>query len=85
MAAKRKTPPKDFDDVLAFGDLPRIQAVYDECRQDAYDGYGKDTALGMRGYTPELARWLVGQGLDVDTPGTYGTPLAKQASFGDMG
>ena len=80
MATKRKTLPKDFESVLADGDLDAMLAVFDSCELDAYGGSYKSTALGLPGCPPELARELVARGLDVDAPDSYGAaPLARQA------
>lgn len=82
MASKRTTLPKDFEDLLRAGDLAGLQAVFDKCAIDARGGDNKSTALGFADCPDELARWLVGQGLDVDAPSLTGqrTPLHDRAS-----
>ncbi|NYG58682.1 hypothetical protein BJ980_001605 [Nocardioides daedukensis] len=82
MAKKRKTLPADFRDLLETGDLAALQAVFDKCELDARGGYSKTTALGFADCPDDLARWLVGQGLDVDTSSLRDqrTPLHERAS-----
>lgn len=85
MARKRKTLPKDFHEILASGDLDAMKAVYDKCLLEATTDYYKHTALAVRECPPELARWLVEQGLDVDRPDRFdATPLATAAGWGDV-
>lgn len=82
-ASKRKTLPKDFDEMLASASLDALQAVFDRCELEATGGYGKQTALGFSDCPDELVRWLVAQGGDVNAPDTYRrTPLHQRASFG---
>ncbi|WP_456821112.1 ankyrin repeat domain-containing protein [Cellulomonas sp. URHB0016] len=71
MKAKRAHLPKDFEDLLASGDLPALQAVYERRALDATDKLLHRTALAFDDCPDELARWLVGQGLDVDTHDRY--------------
>ncbi len=83
MARKRKTLPKNFEDLLTAGDLDALKAVYDTCLVEARGGDPKTTALGFDNCPEELARWLVAQGLDVDTPDAWGrTPLSQRVSRG---
>lgn len=69
----------------AGGDLDALEKVYGECELTAYDRpSSKNTALHYRDCPDELARWLVGQGLDVDTRDASGnTPLARKVIWGD--
>jgi hypothetical protein len=79
---KRKTLPKDFDALCESATLDELIAVFDACELDARgSGYGRATALSSFRVPDELVRWLVGQGLDVDTPdATYDrTPLYERA------
>lgn len=81
---KRKTLPKDFDDLLVSGNLAELQAVFAKCELDARGGYEKGTALSFADCPDELARWLVGEGLDVDAASltTQRTPLhARSATW----
>lgn len=83
MARKRKTLPKDFGDLLKAGDLAALRAVFDRCELDARGGYGKGTALSFADCPDELARWLVGEGLEVDAVNLTAerTPLHDRASY----
>jgi hypothetical protein len=82
--AKRKTLPKNFQELIDAGDIAALKAVFDTCEITAYEGYNKENALHFYDVPAELVRWLAEQGLDVDTPdATYGkTPLWKHASVG---
>lgn len=84
MPRKRKKLVEDFEELLEAGDMDALTAVYDTCALDAVFGYNKDTALALRGTPPELMRWLIDQGLDVNTENRFGkTALAEHANRGD--
>lgn len=74
---KRKTLPSDFYEILRIGDIDEIKAVFDKCEITAYAGRcDLNTALHHYGVPVELVRWLVAEGLDVNTLNSYGrTPL----------
>lgn len=77
---RKKRLPKDFEALLSGGDLPTLQAVFEECEVDARGGYAQQTALAFRECPDELARWLVARGADLNAPDTYGnTPLHSRA------
>lgn len=79
--AKKKLLPKDFDLLLKAGDITALKAVFDTCDLDARGGYCKHTALAFRDCPDELARWLVGQGADIEARDGYGrTPLHDHAA-----
>ncbi|MDR2925107.1 MAG: ankyrin repeat domain-containing protein [Azoarcus sp.] len=82
---KRKTLPKNFKELIEVGDMAALKAVYDDCELAATGGYDKETALHCYNVPDELVRWLVEQGLDINTPSnTYRrTPLHEHATFGD--
>lgn len=81
--AKRKTLPKNFEDILASASLEELKAVFEKCQLDAYGGYSKCTALGFLDCPDELISWLAEQGLDVDAADNYGgTALWERASMG---
>lgn len=85
MPRKRKKLVEDFEELLEAGDMDALKAVYDTCALNAVFGYSKDTALALRGTPPELMRWLIDQGLDVNTENRFGkTALAEHAYFGDI-
>lgn len=77
---KKKTLPKDFEDLLEEGDLEALQAVFESCDVDARGGVFKQTALAFNECPDELARWLVAQGADLSAADAYGeTPLHSRA------
>ena len=78
--AKRKTLPKEFDELLAVGDIPALKAVFDTCQLDARGGVFRQVALAFTECPDELARWLVAQGADISARDQYGdTPLHARA------
>ena len=80
---KKKTLPKNFDELIKAGDITALKAVFEECELEAYGGYGKETALHFYGVPNELVRWLVEQGANINAEDTYGrTPLYAQATIG---
>lgn len=83
MARKRKTLPKDFEERLKKGNLAELTAVFDTCELTATGGYSKHTAIGFLDCPDDLIRWLVDQGLDVDTPDSHQrTPFSDRCSLG---
>ncbi len=81
MVRKRKTLPKDFEEMLTSASVEELKAVFDKCEIDARGGYAKGTAIGFPECPDELIVWLTGQGLAVDSPDSYGrTPLHARAS-----
>ncbi|MGC3953071.1 MAG: ankyrin repeat domain-containing protein [Propionicimonas sp.] len=81
--AKRKTLPKDFDELLKTASLDELKAVFDRCLIDARGGYSKGTAIGFVDCPDGLIVWLVEQGLDVNAGDSYdATPLWERAWFG---
>lgn len=84
MPRKRKKLVENFEELLEAGDMVALKAVYDTCALNAVFGYSKDTALALRGTPPELMRWLIDQGIDVNTENRFGkTALAEHANRGD--
>lgn len=80
MARKRKTLPKDFEELLKSGDIQVIKKVFDKCDLEAYGGYGKSTAIGFDLCPDELVEWLVEQGADLHKEDEYGdSPLHRRA------
>jgi ankyrin repeat protein len=86
MAKKRKTLPKDFGALLDAGDIDALKAIYDKCELGAYDsGYSLHTALHNYVVPDEFVKWLVEQGLDINTKDYYGrTPLFYQMHRGNL-
>lgn len=85
MPRKRKKLVENFEELLEAGDIDALKAVYDTCALNAIFGYSKDTALALRSTPPELMRWLIDQGIDVNTENRFGkTALAEHANRGDI-
>lgn len=80
MARKRKTLPKNFNELIEAGDIVALQEVFTKCELEAYGGYSKTTALSFFKVPDELVRWLVEQGADVNARDNYKrTALHNQA------
>jgi ankyrin repeat protein len=84
--AKRKTLPKNFEELLDAGDINALKVVFDKCEFGAYDSsYSLRTALHNYSVPDDLAKWLVSQGLDINTKDSYGTtPLFYQMQRGNV-
>jgi hypothetical protein len=77
---KRKTLPKDFEEILKTGDLAKLKAVFDNCDVDARGSSAKRTALAFDDCPDALARWLATQGADISAADIWGnTPLHSRA------
>ena len=85
MAKKRKTLPKDFQQMMEAGDLEALKAVYNQCELDAHTGPSRYNALYLHHVPEQLVRWLVEQGLDVNYRSTNheNTPLYEQVRYED--
>jgi hypothetical protein len=81
LAQKMKsTLPKNFEELLAAGDLAALQAVFETCELDARGGYAKQSALAFDLCPDALAHWLVARGADIDAADSGGyTPLHTRA------
>lgn len=80
MPKKRKTLPKNFDQLIEAGDLTALKEVFTQCEWDARGGYSKEPALSFYNVPAELIRWLVEQGADIQAADNYGkTPLHHHA------
>ncbi|WP_442603121.1 ankyrin repeat domain-containing protein [Paenibacillus sp. KN14-4R] len=76
MVKKKKTLPKNFDELIKAGDISALKKVFTQCELDARGGYSKSTALSFFKIPNELVRWLVEQGADINARDNYGrTPL----------
>ncbi|WP_121965753.1 ankyrin repeat domain-containing protein [Myroides sp. N17-2] len=71
MAKKKKTLPKNFQELIDSNDITALKAVFDTCEIDARGGYGKTTALSFYGISEEFVRWLVKKGADIDAVDSY--------------
>ncbi|MBB4125664.1 hypothetical protein GGR77_000935 [Xanthomonas translucens] len=77
---KRKTLPKNFEDLLKDGDPDAIKAVFDTCDANAYGGVFKQSALAFNAFPDALVPWLIERGADIAAPDSYGeTPLHARA------
>lgn len=84
MAKKKKILPKNFQQMLAAGDITALKQVFERCELDAYGGYGNGTALFFPEIPNELAHWLVEQGADLNARDRWdNTPLCEQAGLWD--
>ncbi|MEP2059806.1 MAG: ankyrin repeat domain-containing protein [Maribacter litoralis] len=84
---KRKTLPKNFDELLENSAIEELISVLKKCNIDAYGGYSKKTALAFDKCPHELAKWLIDNGADINATDTYGkTPLHSRSSsiFGNI-
>lgn len=82
MAKKKKTLPKNFDELIRAKDIDQLKSVFDTCEWDARGGYGKATALSFYGISEELVRWLIAQGADLEATDSYArTALHKHAGL----
>jgi len=78
--AKKTQLPKDFEKLLAEGDLAKLHAVFATCDVNARGGYSECTALAFDKCPDELARWLVADGADLSAADTWrNTPLHSRA------
>lgn len=80
MTKKKKTLPKNFDELIEAGDIATLKKVFDQCEWDARGGYSKSTALSFYNIPAELVSWLVQQGADINAKDNHQrTPLHKHA------
>ncbi|MCY1055639.1 ankyrin repeat domain-containing protein [Nannocystis sp. SCPEA4] len=82
--ALRKTLPKDLPQLMKAaaqsGDYREVHAALETCAVDARGGHADGTALMMSECTPELARWLVARGLDVNAADKHGQTALHQSA-----
>ena len=77
--AKRKTLPKDFEQLVQTASDEDIKKVFGKCDINAYGGYNKGNALEFP-LSEEMMRWLIEQGIDINYVDQYGyTPLLYHA------
>lgn len=77
---KRKTLPKNFDELLKSSDLEALKAIFDDVDVNACGGIFKQSALAFNDCPDDLSRWLVEQGADLAFEDKYGeTPLHARA------
>lgn len=82
--AKRKTLPPNLTEILENGSFEEQKPVFESCALDAYErGYSHDTALHKYAIKEELTRYLVAEGLNINTQNAYGrTPLYTHSTVG---
>ncbi len=82
--ALRKTLPKDFEQTLeraaASGEYAPVHAILEASALEARGGHSKVTVLTMRECTPELARWVVARGTNVDAADAYGRTALHESA-----
>lgn len=77
---KRKTLPKDFEELLKSADLDALKAIFDTVDVNARGGPFKRSALAFNECPDDLSRWLVELGADLSLGDRYGeTPLHARA------
>ncbi|TVX96266.1 ankyrin repeat domain-containing protein [Cohnella terricola] len=80
MSRKKKTLPKNFDELVKAGDITVLKEVFTQSELNARGGYSKSPALSFFKIPNELIRWLVVQGADINARDNYGrTPLHEHA------
>lgn len=71
MAKKKKTLPKNFEELIEEKNIENLKEVFAVCELDARGGYGKSTALSFWDIPNELVRWLVQKGADLEAVDIY--------------
>lgn len=83
MPKKRKTLPKNFNELINAGDIAALKEVFEQCEWNARGGFSKETAIGFYSIPDELVGWLVEQGADINAPDKHQhTPLHRHAGIG---
>lgn len=81
MGKKRKTVPKDFEEVLTRGDTEEIKSILQKCEPDATYDYQKNSVLSHKALPEEIMIWLVRDyGADINYAGTYGDTALSEAA-----
>lgn len=76
---KRKTLPRNFEQLVKKGETEKIKQLFKKCDINAYGGYNKGNALSFL-LSKDLMNWLIEQGADIDYVDDYGyTPLLYHA------
>jgi len=80
MPRKPETLPANFADLLQNASLEELKAVFATRMLDAYETFGKGTALSFDHCPHSLAEWLIAQGANLEAEDRWGrTPLQKRA------
>ena len=76
MPRLRKTLPNDIGELISAAnksqDYSHVYAALEKCELNARGGVGKQTVMMLRECTPELAKWLLDRGEDIDAQDQYG-------------
>lgn len=81
MPKKRKTLPKNFNEMLQEYSIDKLKEVFNKCELNAYGGYNKQTALAFSMCPDELTYWLIEKGADINAyDGWKRTPLHSRAA-----
>ena len=84
MAKRRKTLPKGIEAQMKAaaesGDYDEVHAALERCDPNATGGFSKGTLLFMRTCSPELARWAVARGTDVNARDQHGKTALHQSA-----
>ena len=83
MAKLRKTLPKDFNEIVASGDVEKIKAALKKCEPNACcNNYYKESALMHPNLPEEVIRWLVTEyGADINYSNLYGRTALSEAAM----
>lgn len=85
MAKKRKTLPKDFEQIVQNGSFEDLKSVFDKCDINAYGGFYKGNALTFAGISEEFVRWAVANGMDPNAGDYWGNvPLFHQVGSANI-
>ena len=82
MAKKRRTLPKEMQDLLQSGDLSALKEAFDRCEPDAVTGKYGSNIFSLTPLPRDFAFYAREQGADVNFRDCYGTtPIFNHASF----
>lgn len=71
MAKKKKTLPKNFDELIKKKNIKNLKKIFETCELDATGGYAKGTAFSFTNIPKELVKWLVEQGANLEAVDIY--------------
>lgn len=79
MARKRKTLPKNFEDIVNSGTDEEIKDTLEKCEINAYGGYSKGNAFFFA-LSENIMKWLLNRGENIEFEDWIGyTPLMNLA------
>ena len=85
MARKRKTLPKNFDELIKENNIENLKKVFETCELDARGGFGKATALSFFNVPDELVAWLVENGANIEAVDDYERTALHQHTMARSG